>query len=234
MIEPWAAYRARAGDLYARHPNAMLERYLGILRFQQELASDFRPGSEGSLFRRLEPAALAGSLERTGQSVDAQTLWDYLLSGGSETEYPRDFMPRVALQAFATMSRRAAHRTIETAAGCCPHCGFPVLLLAHRPEGDGRRRFAVCSLCSAEWPAPRLDCIHCAEQRPERLPIFTFEQWPHILIQACENCRGFLKIVDLAADGNAIPIVDDIASPEVALWAAEQGYRAAAFNLLGI
>lgn len=220
--------------MYAKRPNTFLEQYREILNWQQELAADFRIGGGDTLFHRLSTAELARSLQRKARVIDAEMLSDYLLGGGKETQYPRDFVPRVALQAFATMSRLATHRTIDTTRNHCPHCGFPVLMLALRPEGDGRKRFAVCSLCSAEWSAPRLDCIHCAEQRPEQLPVFTFEQWPHIRVQACETCQSFLKIVDVSVDGHAIPVVDDIASPEVTVWAAEQGYRASAFNLLGV
>jgi hypothetical protein len=233
MTEPWSAYRKRALELCARRPNRLLEKYLEVLSLQAELASEFRPGEGETLFHRLAPASLCAA-GIAGAGASAEALSHYLLSGGHETEYPRDFLPRVALQACAAISRLAEHRTIDTTPDRCPHCGFPVLLLALRPEGDGKKRFAVCSLCFAEWPAPRLDCIYCSEQRPERLPIFTFEQWPHIRVQACDTCRGFLKIVDPAAEGHAIPLVDDIASPEITLWASEQGYGAAAFNLLGV
>jgi len=250
LSEPWGSCHRRATAIYAHSPGAFFEKYLHVLEFQSELSGklrsvEFGPAGGETLFHLFDPVALAPYLHEAtrmatslalsfGDDCSPESLSDYFLSAGDETEYPRDFVPRVVLQVWATLCRSTAHRTIETARDRCPHCGFPALLLALRPEGDGRKRFAVCSLCTAEWEAPRLDCIHCGEQQPARLPVFTFEQWTHIRVQACDNCQSFLKIVDVAADGHAIPVVDDIASPDVTFWAAEQSYRAASFNLLGV
>jgi len=39
--------------------------------------------------------------------------------------------------------------------------------------------------------------------------------------------------VDLTKDGNAIPLVDDLAAIPLALWADEYGYQRIRGNLLG-
>ncbi len=243
--QPWAAWHARASALYRHQPNLLLEKYLRLLQFQADLAVQVQPGPGETLFQRLQSASFATVLciavdlaRKLGLQAEHcaghDSLWEYLFSGGQTTEYPRDFIPRLVLQVFATESRFIGQRTMETQASCCPHCGFPALLLALRPEGDGRKRFAVCSLCAAEWPATRIDCFFCGEQRPEQLPLFSFEHVQHIHVQCCNTCQGFLKVVDIASSGLAVPMVDDIATPEVTLWALDQGYRTVTSNLLGI
>jgi FdhE protein len=53
-----------------------------------------------------------------------------------------------------------------------------------------------------------------------------------VRIEACDNCKRYLKTIDLTKDGHAVPIVDDIASVSLDLWAAEQGYSRLRANLL--
>ena len=46
-------------------------------------------------------------------------------------------------------------------------------------------------------------------------------------------CRCYIKSVDLRADGDAVPVVDDIATVELDLWARERGLAKVSPNLLG-
>jgi len=41
----------------------------------------------------------------------------------------------------------------------------------------------------------------------------------------CDTCRTYLKTIDLTGNRLALPLVDDIASVALDLWAVEQGYR---------
>ena len=54
--------------------------------------------------------------------------------------------------------------------------------------------------------------------------MFTAEQFPHVRIEACDICRTYLKTIDLTKDGRAVPVVDDIASISLDLWARDRGY----------
>ena len=74
-------------------------------------------------------------------------------------------------------------------------------------------------------PAP---CGHA----PQR--IHTDEEFPHIRIEACDTCRTYRKVVDLAQDPAAIPEVDDLASVPLDLWAVQQGYMKPTANLFGL
>jgi FdhE protein len=58
--------------------------------------------------------------------------------------------------------------------------------------------------------------------------------WPHIRVEECQNCKSYLKAIDLREDGLAVPMVDEIASVELDLWADENGLRKLQRNLLGL
>ena len=106
----------------------------------------------------------------------------------------------------------------------CPACGGSPVVGVLRQEGHGARRALVCGLCLTEWDYLRLVCTGCGEQRFEALPVFTAEQFPHVRIEACDTCRAYLKTIDLTKDGRAVPVVDDLASISLDLWARDRGY----------
>ena len=110
-----------------------------------------------------------------------------------------------------------------------------------RPEGDGGKRFLLCSFCSQEWEFRRIFCPTCGEEAESKLPVYVAEQphrqplggLPHIRVEACDTCKFFLRTVDLTKDGHAIPLVDDLAAIPLTLWAHEHGYSRLQPNLLG-
>ena len=54
--------------------------------------------------------------------------------------------------------------------------------------------------------------------------MYVAEQFPHVRVECCESCKHFLRTIDLTKDGNAVPIVDDIAAIPLSLWAQENSY----------
>jgi formate dehydrogenase accessory protein FdhE len=106
----------------------------------------------------------------------------------------------------------------------CPICdGAPVVGVL-REKGHGARRRLVCGLCFTEWDYLRVVCVKCGEQRFEALPVFSAEQFTHARIDACDTCRSYLKTIDATKDGRVIPVVDDLATIALDLWARKQGY----------
>ena len=103
-----------------------------------------------------------------------------------------------------------------------------------RPEGYGARRSLVCSLCMTEWPWRRILCPACGEQQSDRLSVYTASQFEHVRVEACETCHTYIKAIDLTKDGRAIPIVDELATTPLDLWAGEQKYRKLERNLFGL
>ncbi|HET7292875.1 MAG TPA: formate dehydrogenase accessory protein FdhE [Vicinamibacteria bacterium] len=108
----------------------------------------------------------------------------------------------------------------------CPRCGGPPWVGARRPgpEGDGAARLLCCALCGGEWSIARVRCAACPETDPERLPSFSSETQRGARIEACDTCRRYVKSIDLSLEAEAIPEIDDLASPALDLWAKGQGY----------
>jgi len=116
----------------------------------------------------------------------------------------------------------------------CPVCGRLPLVGVLRPEGNGARRSLVCSLCSTEWNFRRMVCPACGEEDEKKHAVYTAEEFSHVRVEACTSCRRYIKTVDLAKNGHAVPVVDELATIPLNLWAAENGYAKLQPNLLGI
>ena len=144
------------------------------------------------------------------------------------------FLPRAFLQPYAESRASLMPRAPQlTTPRLCPLCGSRPLLGVLRPEGDGGRRFLLCSFCLQEWAFRRILCPTCGEEAEDKLPVYVAEDTPHVRVEACDTCKFYLRTIDLTRDGNAIPSVDDLAAIPHTLWANEQGYARLQPNLLG-
>lgn len=244
----WAAYRRRAQELNAAAPNPLLAKYIELVSIQDEMHSTLietcEPpcaASNRAIVSFFNDAALQPLLEKArravaaigltvGEAESANSL-NNLWHQAEEFDYPADFPARLVLEVFATEVSAWPHRQIDTRPDSCPHCGFPIMCSLLREVGSGRARSSACSLCGSEWPTPRLGCLRCDEQKSEKLPLFTFEEFPHIRIEACDSCGGWLKSIDLAKDGEALPMPDDVFSSALNIWAAGQGYQSIGSHL---
>ena len=52
--------------------------------------------------------------------------------------------------------------------------------------------------------------------------------------EECGSCRTYVKAIDLREVGLAVPVVDELASIDLDLWAVEQGLSKLHTNLLGM
>ena len=116
----------------------------------------------------------------------------------------------------------------------CPFCGRKPVVGVLRPEGEGGKRSLVCAMCAVEWSFRRLVCPACGEEDVYKLPVYTASDGPPVRVEACDTCRNFIKTVDLTQSGIADPLVDELASMPLTLWAVERGYRKLQPNLLGM
>lgn len=144
------------------------------------------------------------------------------------------FLPRAFLQPYAEFrATLATHPPQVTTPRLCSLCGSHPLLGVLHPEGDGGKRFLLCSFCLQEWEFRRILCPSCGEEAEDKLPVYIAEDSPHIRVEACDTCKFYIRTIDLTKDGNAIPLVDDLAAIAHTLWANEQGYSRLQPNLLG-
>src|SRR6266851_9003933 len=144
------------------------------------------------------------------------------------------FLSRAFLQPYAEFRvSQAMKAPVVMTVNTCPLCGARPLLAVLRPEGDGGKRFLLCSFCSEEWEFRRILCPTCGEEAEAKLPVYVAEQLPHVRVEPCDTCKFFIRGIDLTKDGNAIPLVDDLAAIPLTPWAHEHGYSRLQPNLLG-
>jgi len=196
-----------------------------------------------SLLRTIEqagPSALVAAA-REISSLDAlsklsllESYWDV---GGTNDQLIgafAQFIPRAFDQPLAELI--AAFTPVGPVLSTphnCPLCGGQPFLGVLRPEGDGGKRRMMCSFCLQEWDFRRIYCPACGEEDEKKLPVYVAQQFPHIRVEACETCKVCVRTIDLTKDGNAVPVVDDLAAIPLSLWAHERGYTRLQPNLLG-
>ena len=144
---------------------------------------------------------------------------------------PRGFLSPIAEALAGLVSAPAG----ATRAPFCPRCGWPpqVSRLEDESDAQGVRRL-VCALCATAWVFPRSVCPACDASGDDGLEFHVDEGLAHVRVEACKTCRCYLKSVDLRVLGVAEPLVDDLATPELDLWAARQGLEKIAPNVLGL
>lgn len=161
-----------------------------------------------------------------------ETFW-----GGDETgalhPSPNDFFARAFLQPYAASLREHSNfRWRGPTPFVCPFCKRKPGVGVLRPLGDGGQRSLVCSFCLAEWEFRRIVCPGCGEENHAKLPVYTAEELKHVRVEACDSCRIYIKTVDMTKSGLAEPVVDEIATLPLDLWAQQHGYTKLQVNLL--
>jgi FdhE protein len=233
-------------ELYARLVkscgNQMEKRRHGSLRDELDLIillPSFRPFL--SLVEQFGSATLAQAareLTEQGPEPWMRLLSDYWAGNGdAEAAEPEqeNFFARAFLQAYAEyLADHTEAPKLETTPSTCPLCGGRPQLGVLRPEGDGAKRSLVCSLCLTEWAYRRILCPACGEEDEKKLPVYVTSRFEHVRVEACESCKTYLKTIDLAKNGLAVPVVDELAAIPLTLWAQENGYTKLQPNLLGL
>ena len=256
----WDKRVRRAAELAERYTfaNEILDFYGRVLTLQQAVVEEIgaravaSAAEEASLRSRLNvsnvsrhlpalfslaekhgPAKLAeeaGVVARLSQEEREDLLRNFLT--GESTAHA--FFARALLQPYA--EKLAANLPQPPPAGdrfACPICGSRPQTAVLRPEGDGGKRFLLCSLCLTEWEFRRILCAACGEENYQKLPRYCAEDVAAVRVEACDTCHFYLKSIDLTVDGLAVPLVDEVAAVPLDLWAAEHGYKKIEPNLMG-
>jgi FdhE protein len=166
-----------------------------------------------------------------------EKLWSDLLNSCWTTHSPSDtqgLLARAFLQPYAEFLRSGASAQANNYTyAICPFCSRKPCLGVMRQRGDGASRSLICSFCAAEWEFRRIVCPACGEEDSGKLPLYTAPDFDYIRIECCDGCKTYLKTVDLTKNGLAEPLVDEIASAPLDLWAQEHGYSKLELNLVG-
>jgi FdhE protein len=243
---------ARAAELTQQHTecSGLLEFYSRLLRIQERIFADLRnsrqtdPGALSGYFpevlqlvSRNGPDSLVNFADKCLRTREAgeellRRFWD--TAGSDDQEEPAKFFARSLLQPWAEhLASRGKPDTVQ-AQPRCPFCSARPVLGVLRGEGDGAKRSLICSLCATEWQYRRVVCPACGEEQKDRLPVYIPADPGYVRIDACDVCRTWLKSVDLTKNGRAVPVVDDLATTALNIWAEEQGYARVETNILGI
>ncbi len=250
----WDRRIARAQELSEKHApvSELLNFYQQLARFQksvyQQLASAEEHGLTVllplfpgiiSLVKRAGSPALAQAAE-TLEADSAEdrlelleSIWQHQVES-SQLAGEYAFFAQALLQPYAEFLASKAGLAQEGTASVCPFCGSKPQVAVLRQEGDGGKRSLVCSLCSTEWTFRRLVCPNCGEEDKDHLPIFAAKEFDYVRLDACDTCRTYIKSIDLTKDGNAVPVVDELATLSLNLWAQENNYQKLRPNLFGV
>jgi len=224
--------------------NDVLLFYARILQFQKDLQARLGTGtanpSEVVAFvpELLELLTHVGTPQMKQLATESLALdWQKELESlwndrGSHPYVPLSFVGLTLLQPFARNLAARAQINGQIAPHC-PFCFCKPQLGVLRPEGEGGKRYLLCSLCGTEWEYRRVICPNCEELDKEKLPIYKSDKVPYIKLAACDTCHTYLKCIDLGIDGHAIPEVDDIATLPMSLWMVENGFHPLRLNLFG-
>jgi FdhE protein len=249
----WKRRVERSTDLLEIFPEAaeLLKFYCRISRFQESIFDSLcRTGQtdlnavahrlpdlyaviEADDVTTLDGAAsnlLATGVE--GWEAMLRTYWDH--SGYVATyDSTQEFFSRALLQPYAEYLASRGNSPKE-GEGTCPFCAAKPVVSILRPEGDGGKRSLICSMCATEWIFRRVICPDCGEIDKDKLPVYKADGIGHVRLEACDSCHRYLKSVDLTVNGLAVPVVDELATAALDVWAEETGYVKIQPNLLGL
>jgi FdhE protein len=256
----WQQRIRRAEHLAAQHPYAaeILGFYIHTARFQEGLSqrierasvktSGSLPGPDVTELAASFPAFLS-LVEEQGPARLAQVADDLRRSKANSwsdlfTECwthidsptdPREFLVLAFLQPYAEFARSQANLQLESYTSLlCPFCNRKPAAGVLRQQGDGGRRSLLCGFCLTEWEFRRIVCPGCGQEDHAKLPVYTAAELPYIRVECCDTCQTYIKSIDLTKNGLADPLVDELASVPLNLWAQEHGYAKLHPNLLGM
>jgi len=172
---------------------------------------------------RSGPPGLAEAARLLDPSQFDRLVHKYWESPGDFSEL--EFFARAVLQPYASRLPDGVN---------CPWCCQPPQVGCLCPRADGFAFQLVCPLCLRRRAFPRTRCPACNECCEQKLANYSSPEFPHLRLQACDTCRGYVMIVDLTSDANAIPEVDELAGLPLDLWAEQGGFHKLQPNLAGI
>jgi formate dehydrogenase accessory protein FdhE len=198
-----------------------------------------------STIQKIAPAPLAeaaASLAEKGTGGWQRAIENFWHGDADEVEdadpldatYSDRLLAWIFLQPYAEYL--ADHREaaiVDGTPSTCPLCGGKPIVGVLRSEGDGAKKSLICMLCAHEWTFRRIYCPSCGEEREPQMAFYSAPEIAHVRVDVCDTCHTYLKSIDLTKTGLAVPVVDELATIPLDLWAREHGYVKLQINLLG-
>ncbi|HXJ89607.1 MAG TPA: formate dehydrogenase accessory protein FdhE [Candidatus Binatia bacterium] len=253
----WQERIDRLQELKPRYPSlsAVLSLYGETLHFQSDVALTrkqvirrtvpLREQIDRTVFCSVMPRLLSVAAQSGPDTLRAEAAglrergineWNRLFDlaiNEQGLEGAGDFFTRACLQPLAEHLQLQAQKDFHYNGNRCPVCnGLPQMAIL-RSEGEGASRSLLCSFCLYEWTFRRIACPWCGEENKEKLPRYSAEECAYVHVETCDTCQRYLKAVDLTVNGNAVPLVDEVALTVFDVWANDHGYTKIERNLLG-
>jgi FdhE protein len=261
IIDSWDRRIRRATDLAADDgPSAALLAFYARVLTRQRAIDDAVRGRPltGALARDvplLHEAATALvrdvaehgpemlAVEAHGLAQSDRSALDAILLSYWRDPSDRRFFPKAILQPYAQRLAETGVKPIDRTSVAmdnrCPSCGGAAQLsILEGGAGvtaiDGGSRQLLCATCLSRWTFARIRCPACGEDDERKLVHFHSPEFDHVRVDACESCRRYLKSVDLGRLGVAVPLVDEVATGALDLWARDHDYQKIELNLVGL
>ena len=190
-----------------------------------------------SLVQKKGPSKLAQEAATIGGCAPEQQremLRSFMQAADNDSGDVSFFYARVLFQPHAEhLAATQATRLVGFGGSVCPVCGARPQVAVLRPEGVGGKHFLVCSFCLTEWEFRRILCPICEEEHNAQLPRYSADEFLAVRVEACDTCKYYLKSVDMTVDGLAVPMVDEVATVPLDVWAVEHGYKKIEPNIMG-
>lgn len=159
-------------------------------------------------------------------AVNEPYFSSFALEHGLEEWIPQ-FLAETTLRPYLQLTAVKVQPEIQYAVSGtgCPVCGEPERLAVLDEDG---KKVMQCPRCLAHWHVKRLECAHCGNEDHTKIKFLTIEGDSVSQIQVCEECNGYIKIIDTRQyieKPNASLL--DLNSIHLDFVALEQGYTAA-------
>ena len=254
----WTERRRRASELAEQYPHAapQLALYAALLDVQESVfhdALDARPAA-ATLPVWVADRVLSRVVDVTvvhGPPILGESALDQWRRGNG-AELVGAWLREEAQDPVSRYLARAAAGPVLEARGPatglapedptngrrCPVCGGRPQVAYFSDAGEALvtgPRHLICARCHHDWIFARMTCAGCGEQSGPKLPIYgETDRFPHLRVDACDTCGGYLLTVDLRKAPGAVPIVDELAAMPLDLYAREQGKHKIVPNLMGM
>ncbi len=92
-------------------------------------------------------------------------------------------------------------------------------------KGEGGKRYLLCSYCGYEWRIDRLFCPFCGNKDQRSLQYFFGEGKESYRIDTCDQCKQYIKTIDLREMQLIDPGLEDLATLHLDLIASKKKYK---------
>lgn len=117
--------------------------------------------------------------------------------------------------------------------GSCPVCGGEPLM--GRLDEETGKRHLQCYLCRTNWEFARLECPFCGNKDQKKLHYFFDEDNKHHRVELCDQCKGYLKVIDIREVGDRFSlVVENLATLPLDVVARHEGYARDTNRLFGL